>query len=157
MKSSLIKRLAQTIGVTMALALLTSFTPQVRAGETVSTKGATKLLQLNPGGQILMQWHPLGPKAQTNADQAKKVISMSCAKCTSVPVTHVNIQKGHVKTSIVSEKHLCPGCQTAIVVTGFGKGKKLVPVHTCKDCGDDSLYCCATTAGAKPTRGMEKN
>ncbi|MEK7675160.1 MAG: glycogen-binding domain-containing protein [Verrucomicrobiota bacterium] len=147
------RKMKTTFNVEKRLVKFASITLLALAWLPVQTQAADCL----KGGQILMQWHQLAPKVQTEWDRANKVIPMSCAKCKSVAVTRVTLEKGHVKTSIVSEKHLCPGCQTSIVVTGFGKGKKLVPVHVCKNCGDDSLYCCATTTGSKPTRGMEKN
>ena len=46
--------------------------------------------------------------------------------------------------------------QTTITVTGHAKGDITELKHSCKACGDDSAFCCATTKSAKPTEGMEK-
>lgn len=83
-------------------------------------------------------------------------IAMACAKCKSVMIHNVTMQKGHVKVMTVGEKHLCPGCNSTITVVGTGKGKHDEVKHVCEKCGEDSVFCCATKPGSGATRGMEK-
>jgi len=41
-------------------------------------------------------------------------------------------------------------------VTGHAKGDITELKHSCKVCGDDSAFCCATKPGSRATKGMEK-
>ena len=52
--------------------------------------------------------------------------------------------------------HACAGCNSTLTVTGHAKGDITELKHSCKACGDDSAFCCATTKDAKATKGMEK-
>ena len=45
--------------------------------------------------------------------------------------------------------HACAGCNSTITVVGHAKGDITELKHSCKVCGDDSAFCCAT-------KGMEK-
>ncbi|MEK7675161.1 MAG: hypothetical protein AAB676_04910 [Verrucomicrobiota bacterium] len=130
MKTSLIKTLAQIIGVTIALALFTSFTPQIGAGETGSTKGATKLLQLNQDARTHHE-----KTAQSAKPKATKAgaAAPACAKCITATVarpSHPFHQGGMVL--VRERKHLCGSCLTAFDL------KKWKTVHTCKE----SASCC---------------
>ena len=102
--------------------------------------------------------HLMGIKTEAQAEALKPgdAIAMVCTKCKSVMVHNVTTEKGHIKVMTVGEKHLCPGCNSTITVTGTGKGKHDVVNHTCEKCGDDSVFCCATKPGAGSTVGMEK-
>lgn len=53
-----------------------------------------------------------------------------------------------------TQRHYCPGCKSTVTTTGTWKERKETVVHTCNSCGDDSVFCCATTPDA-PTTGME--
>lgn len=55
-----------------------------------------------------------------------------------------------------SQRHYCPGCKSTITTTGSWLNQKETIKHTCDACGDDSVFCCATTRDATPTEGMEK-
>ena len=55
-----------------------------------------------------------------------------------------------------SQRHYCPGCKSTITTTGSWFNQKETVKHTCDACGDDSVFCCATTKAATPTEGMEK-
>lgn len=90
-------------------------------------------------------------------------MAMVCAKCKTVWVTRVKqgtkgaqllMEKGQPKELIGT--HACAGCNSTITVTGHAKGDITELKHSCKACGDDSAFCCATTKDAKPTKGMEK-
>lgn len=108
------------------------------------------------GGEHLMMLSNIKTRAEAEALKSGDSIAMVCAKCKSVMVQRVNIEKGHIKTMTVGEKHLCPGCKSTIRVVGTGKGARDEVKHTCEKCGDDSTFCCATRPGSGPTEGMEK-
>lgn len=55
-----------------------------------------------------------------------------------------------------ARRHYCPGCKSTISVTGRGKDRKETVKHTCANCGDTSLVCCATRMDSPPTEGMVK-
>lgn len=108
------------------------------------------------GGEHLMMLSNIKTRAQAEQLQPGDSMAMVCAKCRSVMVQRVNLDKGHIKTMTVGEKHLCPGCNSTIKVVGTGKGARDEVKHTCEKCGDDSAFCCATKPGSRPTAGMEK-
>ena len=90
-------------------------------------------------------------------------MAMVCAKCKTVWVTRV--KQGAKGAQLLMEKgqpteligtHACAGCNSTITVTGHVKGDITELKHSCKACGDDSAFCCATSKDAKPTKGMEK-
>jgi hypothetical protein len=43
-----------------------------------------------------------------------------------------------------------------LTVVGHAKGDITELKHSCKACGDDSAFCCATKPGGGATKGMEK-
>jgi len=97
--------------------------------------------------------------AEANALKAGDSMAMVCTKCKSVVVHNVTTEKGHIKTMTVGEKHLCPGCNSTIVVVGVGKGPGGAHdevKHVCGKCGDTSAFCCATKPGSGATKGMDK-
>jgi hypothetical protein len=89
---------------------------------------------------------------------------MVCAKCKTVFVTLV--KQGAKGAQILMEKgqpreligaHACAGCNSTMTVVGHTKGDIVELKHSCKTCGDDSAFCCATKPGGGPTKGMEKD
>ena len=52
--------------------------------------------------------------------------------------------------------HACAGCNSTITVTGHAKGDITELKHSCKACGDDSAFCCATKPGSGAIKGMKK-
>lgn len=107
----------------------------------------------------------LGIKTKQEADALKTddSIAMVCAKCKTVWVSRVKqgvkgaqllMEGGQTKELIGT--HACKGCNSTITVTGHAKGDITELKHSCKACGDDSAFCCATTKAAKATTGMEK-
>ena len=107
------------------------------------------------GGEHLMMLNHINTPAQAEELQPGDSMAMVCTKCKSVAVEHVTIEKGHIRTVTVGEKHLCPGCGGHIEVVGHGKQKTDVVTHTCSKCGDDSAFCCATKAGSGASMGMQ--
>jgi hypothetical protein len=87
-------------------------------------------------------------------------IAMACAKCKSVTiVTKREIVTGEPargKKEVTLVVHQCPGCGGEMARK---QGTKEVTwAHTCTECGDQSVFCCATTAGTKnTTKGMESS
>lgn len=104
--------------------------------------------------------------ALRSREQAAKVpkgeaVAMVCSKCHTVQLSTLNTKRGFLGWFQPKAKHECPGCggafQVKDVYAGQG-GRWLVSeyVHTCTKCGDNSAFCCTTTSGAGPTKGMEK-
>lgn len=115
------------------------------------------------GGQHLLHLQQI--KTQKDVDDLKTgdTFAMVCAKCKTVWVTQIKreakgaqliMEGGQVKELIGT--HACAGCNSTMEVVGHGKGKEAIYKHTCKACGDDSGFCCATKPGGGPTKGMEK-
>jgi hypothetical protein len=129
-------------GISLALALGLWLPATTRAADQMK------------GGQLLMK--QIKTPAEAEALKPGDSIVMVCSKCKSVMMHTVSTEKGHVNTMTVGEKHMCPGCDSTITVVGTGKGKHDVVKHTCEKCGDDSVFCCATTPGAGATKSMEK-
>jgi hypothetical protein len=137
------------IGSTLAVAFM------LGSGLTSTASAADKGSGRGGAGDLLLK--PITTPAEVEALKPGDEVAMVCSKCKSVVVHRVTTEKGHIKTMTVGEKHACPGCESTIEVTGFGKGKKDQVKHVCQKCGDDSAFCCATKPGAgRKTSGMEK-
>lgn len=133
---------------TFVAGLLASAALPAYGAESGSAKGgASKLLSLS---QIKT---PVEAEALKPGD----AIAMVCSKCKSVSVEYITQDSKHLAKMVVGEKHLCPGCRSTIEVVGHGKNKTEVVRHVCKECGDESAFCCATSKNGKPTPGMEKH
>lgn len=139
------------LGAAVAIAMATAWLPI-----TASGADETKPMKPMKGGEHLMMLNQINTPAQAQDLKPGDSIAMVCSKCKSVAVEHVNIEKGHIRTVTVGEKHICPGCGGQIEVVGHGKQKHDVVTHTCSKCGDDSAFCCATKPGSGATKGMEK-
>lgn len=146
-KSGLIKRIGAVSSLAIALAVGAGFAFQTQAADRGSAKG---------GGMDLLNMRQITTPAQADELKPGDKMAMVCTKCKSVVLHNVSTEKGHIKTMTVGEKHLCPGCNSTIEVVGHGKGKQDQVKHSCKACGDDSAFCCATKPGAAATPGMEK-
>lgn len=125
---------------------------------TFATLGNNALAQekgsAKGGGYALTQ--KVKTTAAAEALKPGDTMAMVCKKCETVVISRVETQKGHIKLVTPGTKHLCEGCGSTIEVVGHGKGKDEVVKHSCKACGDDSVFCCATKPGAGSTKGMEK-
>lgn len=139
--------LKSALAITMTLGLGLALASNATAAEKGSARGGAS--------DLLMK--RITTPAEAEALKPGDELAMVCSKCKSVVVHRVNVEKGHIKTMTIGEKHLCPGCDSTIEVTGFGKGKHDEVKHVCQKCGDDSAFCCATKPGAGATRGMEKS
>lgn len=102
-----------------------------------------------------IQLHHVRNTSQPIALQKGDAVAMACAKCKTVLYADVTRPRTRFFTPL-EHRHYCPGCQSTITITGRGFGAKEEVKHSCDACGDDSVFCCATTRRAPPTEGMEK-
>jgi len=81
-------------------------------------------------------------------------ITMSCPECKTVKTItkkELGTKPGRGTIVQVGSTHKCPGCGNKITTKSMGKETAFV--HTCKECGEKTSYCCATKLGEK-TPGM---
>ena len=119
----------------------------------------TKPMKPMKGGEHLLMLNHINTPAQAEELKPDDSIAMVCAKCKTVAIERVTVEKGHIKHVTPGEKHLCTGCNSYITVVGVGKGPNGAHNevrHVCGKCGDDSAFCCATKPGSGATKGMEK-
>jgi len=149
-----VKRNIIGTGFATAIALAAWLPTNINAAEEMKPmKGSEHLLMLNQ----------IETKAQADALKPNDTIAMVCARCKTVYVTRV--KQGVKGAQILMEKgqpqeligtHACAGCNSTITVTGHAKGDITELKHSCKACGDDSAFCCATKPGSGTTKGMGK-
>lgn len=143
-------------GVALVMALAAWLPATTRAADE------TKPMKPMKGGEHLMM---LGITSKEEAEALKPDDSMAmvCTKCKTVWVTRV--KQGVKGAQLLMERgqpteligtHACNGCNSTITVTGHAKGDITELKHSCKMCGDDSAFCCATKPGSGATKGMEK-
>lgn len=82
-------------------------------------------------------------------------VAMACSKCKTVLVSTVGQARNRFYIPL-EHQHYCPGCKSIITTTYSGLSSRQEIKHTCKECGDDSVFCCATQHAAGPTPGMQK-
>lgn len=137
---------------------LLTVTASLALAATLWLPGATaadKPMKTMKGAEHQLMLSGIKTEAEADALKPGDSVAMACAKCKSVVVERVTLEKGHIRTVTAFEKHACPGCGGTVEVVGHGKNKTDVRTHTCSKCGDDSAFCCATKPGAG-TKGMEK-
>ena len=140
------KFLKMSLGSGLAAALAFGFWAPGAVRAEVELKGYERSLQMRG----------ISTRAQAEALKPGDTIAMVCAKCKTVAIQTVTIEKGHIKHVTPGEKHLCTGCNSYIKVVGVGKESKNELRHVCDKCGDSSAFCCATKPGEAATKGMEK-
>jgi len=138
----------------LALAIAASMTSIARAAD-----------QMKPmkGGEHLLMLRGINTKQELDALKTDDSMAMVCAKCKTVWVTRVKqgvkgaqiLNEGGHPTEIIGT-HACNGCNSTLTVVGHAKGDITELKHSCKACGDDSAFCCATKPGGGATKGMEK-
>jgi hypothetical protein len=118
--------------------------------------------EVQKGAQRLMPLQNLKTVGDVEALQRDDTVAMACAKCQTIYVAKVvntakgaEIQAAGGKPVQVIGTHACAGCNSTMEIVGHGKAKESKLTHTCKACGDESAFCCATKSG-QPTKGMEK-
>jgi hypothetical protein len=115
------------------------------------------------GAELLLHLNPLKTVGEVETLKTGDTVAMACAKCKTIFVAKVvstakgaEILAANGKPTQLVGIHPCTGCKSTMEVVGQGRAKTDVIKHTCKACGDDSAFCCATKAGSAPTKGMEK-
>ena len=142
-------------GIVMAIA--------VAAWLPTNMNAADEPMKPMKGGEHLLMLQKVETKAQADALKPDDTFAMVCANCKTVYVTRVKqgvkgaqllMEKGQPKELIGT--HACAGCNSTLTVVGHAKGDIVELKHSCKACGDDSAFCCATKLGSGATKGMEK-
>ena len=144
MERKILTKISLSCGLAVAL-IFALWTPS-------TAKAAPEL----KGYERSLQMQGINTVAQAKALKTDDTIAMVCAKCKSVVVETVTLEKDHIKHVTSGYKHLCPGCNSSITVVGHGKDATREMTHTCGSCGDGSAFCCATKPGSGATKGMEK-
>ncbi len=130
---------------------------------TASAADETKPMKPMKGGEHLLMLQGINTKQEVDALKTDDRIGMVCAKCKTVYVMRVKqgvkgaqilVEGGQPKELIGT--HACAGCNSTLTVVGHAKGDITELKHSCKACGDDSAFCCATKPGSGATKGMEK-
>ena len=133
------------------------------SGCATNTSTADQMKPMKGGEHSLMLNNRINTTQELAALKPDDSMAMVCAKCKTVWVTRV--KQGAKGAQLLMEKgqpteligtHACAGCNSTITVTGHTKGDITELKHSCKVCGDDSAFCCATSKSAKPTEGMDK-
>jgi hypothetical protein len=154
-----VKTLSKTIlGTSMvfALAMAASLPFTARAADE------TKPMKPMKGGEHQLMLNGINTKQEVDALKTDDSIAMVCAKCKTVWVTRVKqgtkgaqlLMEGGQPKELIGT-HACAGCNSTLTVVGVQKGAHMELKHSCKACGDDSAFCCATKPGGA-TKGMEK-
>ena len=147
--------LGSCIAVAMALA---AWLPT-----SASADDETKPMKPMKGGEHMLMLKGIETKGEVDALKTDDSIAMVCAKCKTVWVSRVKqgtkgaqllMERGQPKELIGT--HGCAGCNSTLTVTGHAKGDITELKHSCKVCGDESAFCCATKPGSGATKGMEK-
>jgi len=127
-----------------------------------TTNGAEQMKPMK-GSEHLLMVNQINSKQDLNALKTGDSIAMVCAKCKTVWVTRV--KEGAKGAQVLSEQgqpteligtHACKGCNSTWTVVGHAKGDITELKHSCKACGDDSAFCCATKPGSGATKDMDK-
>ena len=123
---------------------------------------AKPMKPMKGGEHQLMLLQGVDTKQQVDKLKTDDGIAMVCAKCKTVWVTRV--KQGVKGAQLLMENgqpmeligtHACKGCNSTLTVVGHAKGDITALKHSCRACGDDSAFCCATKPGSGATKGME--
>ncbi len=127
------------------------------------TTNAAEQMKPMKGGEHLLMLSGINTRQELDALKTDDSIAMVCAKCKTVWVTRVKqgvkgaqILNEHGQPTELIGTHACKGCNSTWTVVGHAKGDITELKHSCKACGDDSAFCCATKPGEGATKGMEK-
>jgi hypothetical protein len=127
------------------------------------TMNAADSMKPMKGAEHLLMVNEIKSTQDLNALKTGDSIAMVCAKCKTVWVTRV--KQGVKGAQLLNEQgqpteligtHGCKGCSSTLTVVGHAKGVITELKHSCKACGDDSAFCCATKPGSGATHDMDK-
>ena len=140
-KQNILSKISLSSGLAVAVAFATWLPGAASAGE-----------------HDMMQMEHIMTQAQAEALKPGDSMSMTCIKCKSVMVQKVTTDNAHVKMMTVGEKIMCHACggTAEVVATGKGTGKNAEVKHVCSKCGDNAMFCSATTPGSGSMPGMGK-
>lgn len=150
-----VRKMILGAGMAFALALLASTAVTARADEPMKP--------MKGGEHQVMLLKEVKTTKDADALKTDDTMAMVCAKCKTVWITRV--KQGTKGAQLLMEKgqpteligtHACAGCNSTLTVTGHAKGDITELKHSCKACGDDSAFCCATKPASGMTKGMEK-
>ena len=130
-----------------ALAMAASLPLAARADEPMKPMKPMK------GAEMLMM-KPITSPADVTGLKPGDMVAMACPKCKTIMVTHVNTEKGHIKTTMAAPQDVCPGCEQKFTLAGEGKDKHNVVTHVCKKCGSTDAFCCVMRKDSTATEGM---
>jgi hypothetical protein len=154
-----VKTLSKTAfgkSMVFALALAASLHLTARAADE------TKPMKPMKGGEHMLMLNKIETTQELNALKTDDSVAMVCAKCKTVMVTRVKqgvkgaqlLMEGGQPKELIGT-HACAGCNSTLTVVGVQKGAHMELKHSCKACGDDSAFCCATKPGSG-AKEMEK-
>lgn len=103
-----------------------------------------------------MMMKPITSPANVAGLKDGDMVAMACPKCKTIMVTHINTEKGHIKTATTVPEDVCPGCEQKFTVVGEGKDKHNVVTHVCKKCGSTDAFCCVMKKDGESTKGTEQ-
>ena len=154
MKNRMLTKIGLSSGLAAAFAV-TAWLP--------TTVDAAEQMKPMKGGEHLLMLQGINTKQDVDALKSGDTIAMVCAKCKTVWVTRVKqgvkgaqMLSEHGQPTEIIGTHACAGCKSTLTVVGHAKGDITELKHSCKACGDDSAFCCATKPGTGATKGMEK-
>lgn len=141
-------------GIAMAIAFAAWLPTNLNAAEEMKPM---------KGGEHLLMLNKIETKAQADALKPDDSIAMVCAKCKTVWVSRVKqgvkgaqvLMAGGQPKELIGT-HGCAGCNSTLTVVGHAKGDITELKHSCKTCGDESAFCCATKPGSGATKAPEK-
>lgn len=158
MTKNLLAKLSLNACLAVALTFLAWLT-----GTGCATNSGSEQMKPMKGGEHMLMLNPVNTTQDVDALKTDDAIAMVCAKCKTVWTTRV--KRGVKGAQILNEQgqptelvgtHACKGCNSTLTVVGHAKGDITELKHSCKACGDNSAFCCATKAGSGATKGMEK-
>ena len=137
----------------IALGMGAAFALAVAVSLPLAARAADEPMKPMKGGEMMMM-KPITSSTDVVGLKDGDMVAMACPKCKTIMVTHVNTEKGHIKTSTTAPQDICPGCEQKFTVVGEGKSKHNVVTHVCKKCGSTDAFCCVMRKDSAPTEGM---
>ena len=157
-----LKNLLAKFSLNSCLAIALIFAVWLTGTGCATNTGAEQMKPMK-GGEHLLMLNPVNATQDLNALKTDDTVAMVCAKCKTVWTSRV--KQGVKGAQLLNEQgqptelvgtHACQGCSSTLTVVGHAKGDIVELKHSCKACGDDSAFCCATKPGSGATKGMEK-
>ena len=143
------------LGASMAVAMaLAAWLPTA-----TSAADETRPMKPMKGGEHLIMLHNnIKTKQDLAALKTDDCIAMVCAKCKTVWFS--SVKQGAKGAELLMGggreligTHECAGCKSTMTVSGHANGDNTDLKYSCKACGDDSAFCCATKPGSGATKG----